>query len=126
VSNSLAVATAQLAIAGPLIETAVRAGANTIGDLVFGLADPHPPRAEAIRQATAVATAEAQTLAAAAGVELGEVLAIALDQPAVHPVRVQTARFEMAAGSEPPLVPGEVTVRVGVAMTYGIVPAARP
>jgi uncharacterized protein len=126
VSNSLTVTTARLKIAGPLIEAAVKAGANTVGDLIFNLADPQTARDEAVRQATTIARAEARTLAAAAGIALAEVLAITLDQAAVQPLHLQTARFEMAAGGEPPLAPGEVTVRAGVAMRYRIIPAAGP
>jgi uncharacterized protein YggE len=127
VSNSFAVVTPKLKLAGPLIEAAVKAGANTVGDLFFDLADPQAARAEAIRQATTVARTRARTLAAAAGVPLGTVLAIALDQAAIRPQQLQAVRLEtMAAGGEPPMAPGEVTVHAGVTMTYRLMPTAGP
>jgi uncharacterized protein len=125
VTNSFTVTTTRLELAGRLIEAAVQAGANSIGDLLFGLADPKTHRAEAIRQATSHARAEAQILAAAAMINLGDILFITVDQPAVHPQRLQAVRFEAMAG-EPPLAPGEVTIRAEVAISFRIAPMERP
>lgn len=124
-AGSFAVATTRLELAGPLIEAAARAGANSIGDLIFGLADPQAHRAEAIRLATGRARAEALVLAAAAGVSLEEIIALQLDQTAVNPQRFELARMEAVSG-EPPLAPGEVAVHAGVAITYRIDPIHRP
>jgi uncharacterized protein len=121
VTNSFTITTTRLELAGQLIEAAVQAGANSIGDLIFGLADPNAHRAEAIRQATGHALAEARILATAAAISLGDILHIAVDPPAVHPQRLQAVRFEAMTG-EPPLAPGEVAIRAGVAISFRILP----
>jgi uncharacterized protein len=126
VTNSFLVATRKLALAGPLIEAAAQAGANSIGDLVFELAEPAAYRAEAIHQATSLARHEAQILATAAGVSLEEIIVLHLDQAAVTPQRLSQARMEYAMAGEPPLVPGQVAVRAAVAVTYRIAPAPMP
>jgi uncharacterized protein len=119
VTNSFMVTTTKLELAGVLIEKGVQAGANAIGELVFGLADPATHRAEAIRQATSQARMEARSLASAASLTLEEILAISLDQAAITPQRLQAMRMEVMS-DQPPLAPGEVTVRAGVAITYRI------
>jgi uncharacterized protein len=121
VTNSFTVTTTKLELAGRLIETTVQAGANSIGDLIFGLTDPKAHRAEAIRQATNQARAEARILAAAAAINLGDIIFITVDQPVIHLQRLQADRFEATAG-QPPLAPGEVTIRAGVAISFRISP----
>jgi uncharacterized protein len=124
VTNSYTVTTGRLELAGQLIEAAVQAGANSIGDLIFGLSNPEAHRAEAIRQATGHALTEGRILAASAAISLGDILQITVDPPAVHSQRLQAVRFEAMTG-EPPLAPGEVPIRAAVAISFRIIPAGQ-
>jgi len=126
VVNSIVVRTKQLDLAGKLIETANKAGANTVDVVAFELADPRTHRAEAIRDATKNAVADARTLAEAAGLDLVRIIIINLDHtPASSPEMtfINTRSRAMAdSGAAPPLTPGDVTVRAGVTIVYEIAP----
>jgi uncharacterized protein YggE len=126
VTNSLRIRTGQLALAGRFIETANSAGANTIGSITFGLADPRAHRAEAIATATANAITDARGLAEAASLRLVRVLSINLDSAAAIPV---TQRFGESgvmraavtqAGAPTPISPGDVTVKASVTIVYEV------
>lgn len=121
VSNSFAVKTDKIELLGKVIEVASDAGANDIGQVVFGLADSRTHRQKAIQQATANAIADAKTLAAASGVSLREISDITLDQAAQPPVRPQARGMMMAmeASAAPPIVsPDDLTVRASVSIRY--------
>lgn len=122
VENSILVATERLELAGKLIDVAVRAGANSVQSIAFGLADDRAYRAEAIREATAHARADARAVAEASGVRLGRLLSARLDDAAVPPVpvRMQAEALSMAHAAAPPIEPGEVSVRARVTLTYEI------
>ncbi len=119
VTNSLQITTRKLALLGPLIEAAVKAGANRVEGLVFDLADPAAYRARVIGMATETARREAAALADAAGIRLGPVLSLQLD-PAESPPRPMMMR--LAESAPPQITPGEVSVRAGVTVVYRIEP----
>jgi uncharacterized protein len=124
VVNSVRVKTQQLALAGRIIMTAQEAGANSIDSIHFGLANPRIHRAEAIAEATKNAISDAQALADAAGLRLVRVISINLDD--AMPIRPVMMERSMAMGmpdmSEPPITPGDVTVRATVNLMYEIAP----
>ena len=126
IEHQLLVHTKKLALAGRILSTASDAGANRLGDLRFSLADPTPQRAEAIRQATRNAIADAQNIARAAGVTIGGTLAITLD--AAVPYEPQpdmrmraTAMMAAAPESAPvPVEPGTIDTRAAVLLRVAI------
>jgi uncharacterized protein len=119
VSNSLHLTTGKLNLVGALIEAGIKAGANSVNGLSYGLADMGPGRAKAIAQAIANARSEADAAARAASVKLGGILSMQLEPPvAVAPVRMVRMAAESAA---PPLTPGEVTVPASVTMVFTLV-----
>jgi len=125
VSSSFNVKTQKLKLLGALIEAASTAGANAIGEIGFGLADPRKYRAEAIAEATANALADAAALAKAAGIELDGILNINLDSVSGSPVPLAYANAPMArmaaAEAAPPIVaPEDLEVRTGVGVVYRI------
>ena len=121
VSNSLQVTTGRLPLVGPLIEAGVKAGANSIDDLSYGLADPATGRAAALAAATDNARKEAGATARAAGVQLGNILSLEVEPVSIDaPVRMM--RMAVAEAAAPPLTPGEVTVRAGVTIVFAIRP----
>jgi uncharacterized protein YggE len=121
VENSVQVETKKIELAGELIDVAVRAGANSVSSISFGLSDDRAYRAEAIREATAHARADALAMAEAAGVRLGRLLSARLDDAAAPPVpiRMRTESFAVAA-SAPPIEPGDVSIHARVTLSYEI------
>ena len=120
--NSITVETAKLELVGPLIDTAIAAGANRVNSLDFSLRDDTRARNEAIAQAAKDAQAQADALASSIGVKLGPIISATTEAEA-RPVPVMAmARFNAMANTEPPtpVNPGDITVPATVSLTYGI------
>ncbi len=121
VSNSIAIKTGQLTLAGKLIDTANKAGANSIENIHFTLHDPRSYWDEAIRTATANAINDAKTLASAGGVKLVRLHSISLEHANVITPRGNNVYFAKASSeSAPPIEAGDVEITAGVALTYEI------
>jgi uncharacterized protein len=111
---------------GPIIDAAVQAGANNIGSIIFGLADPEKANQIARQEAMRNAQGKADALAQAGGAKLGMVLAVS-DQtftPAaprdVPYAPIGTATAASAAAPPTQIQPGETTVTVTVNVTYAL------
>jgi len=126
VSSSMQITTTRIELAGTLIANAVDAGANDIGQLVFGLADPRTSRGEAIDAATQNAIEDAKRLAAAAGVELHSIQSLNLDGAAATPrfekygAVVAGRSMAMDSAPIPPVMSGDVTVQANVTLVWNI------
>jgi uncharacterized protein len=121
VINTVQVQTGKLDLAGKIIQQANEAGANTVDNIQFTLADPRKHRSEAISAATDYAQADARALASAAGVELARILSLTLDEdPPIRPVMYERAMMMDAEPGAPPIKPGDVTVRASVNVVYEI------
>lgn len=123
VSNELLIKTDQVELAGKLLAAAQRAGADQVGGLTFTLAEPEDHREEAITIATQRAMRKAQTLAAAAGVELGPIQSLTLDQASAPGPFPRMEMMSVKAGAAADIVPvnaGNVEVRAGVTAVYRI------
>lgn len=124
VDNSVYVTVRNLDNLGDLLDAAVSAGANSINSIQFDVAD----KSEALKQARDAALenarTQAQELAAAAGVNLGEIQSIGFYDTSAAPY-IDTfggrdgggAAMESAAV---PIQPGQLTLTVTVSMTYEI------
>ncbi len=127
VTNSLAIRTKQMHLAGEIIEAANNAGANSIDWITFDLANRRTHRAEAIVAATGNARSDAAILARSAEVRLVRIISINLDDsspPAPGP-RMLRAESMVAAGvaaTAPPIQPGDVPVQASVTIVYEIAP----
>jgi uncharacterized protein YggE len=73
-NNTLRATTTDLSILGKLIDAANGAGANTVGNLGFGLQDSDPSVQLALTAATKQATAHANAIAAGLGGKAGAVI----------------------------------------------------
>ncbi len=120
VRNTILARTTDLALAGDLIETGVDAGADSVSNLSFGLADPQAHRAEAIAMATANARADAEALAAAAGLKLAGILEITLDPQQGYQPRFAAREMGVMADAAPPIRPGEVSLSARVRIVYSL------
>jgi uncharacterized protein YggE len=119
VSNTVTVTIRDLSQAGQLLDQVVQAGANQIGGISFSVADPQALLAQARAEAVRDARAQAEQLAQAAGVALGEVLAITENvgsQPPMPPL----GRTIETAGGATPIEPGEQQFTAVVQVTFAL------
>ncbi|SHJ05138.1 hypothetical protein SAMN02745165_01416 [Malonomonas rubra DSM 5091] len=123
VDNELLVTTGQVELAGKLLGLAQQAGANQIGGLQFGLADPTAAQQEAIRIATQKAMRKAQAMAEAAGVKLATVQSMRLNGGggSMQP-RLMLAEARSASADTVPVASGKVEIAATVSLTYRIEP----
>ncbi len=126
VRNQLQVETAQISKVGDLIQAAAEVGANSIGQLNFGLSDPDKYRNQAISRATRKARGYAAAAAEAADINLLSVQTIQVDGAAIAPPQYQHRKMEMmmssadAAGSTL-VTAGDIEVRASVSISYRLV-----
>lgn len=117
-SNTVIVRVRDLASLGGLLDAVTQEGANQLGGLSFGLAEPRALEAEARARAVADAIARAETLAEAAGVPLGRVQQITEQTGRGGPVMMEMASSMRDGGV--PVSPGEITLSATVSMTFAI------
>jgi uncharacterized protein YggE len=116
VTNLAQVAVRKLPDAGPILDAAVAAGANAVRGIRFMLADPASAQSRARAAAVADALARARELAAAAGLKLGQVLAIR-DTGGAPPIPVRGMALRAEAT---PIEPGQLEVIVSVELQQAI------
>jgi uncharacterized protein YggE len=120
VQNSIRVKTKKLDAVGKLIDAAMRAGANNVNRMLFTLQDEESVRLEALRKAARQAKAKAEGIAAALGLKVVRIAAVAEGdrsaQPLYRPVPLARAGA-MAASAPTPVEPGTVEVRASVTLT---------
>jgi uncharacterized protein YggE len=104
---------------GSLVDAAVGAGANVVGQIQFRLADPTRAEAEARRLAVQDAAEMARQTAAAAGVRLGRLLATT-EAPTHQPFAAGRVAMTSMAGA--PVEAGQLEVVVNVTTRYAIEP----
>jgi uncharacterized protein YggE len=99
------------------------AGANAIDSVQFGRDELGPVRDEALALAVKAARARAAVVAKAAGVTLGDVLTIEVQQ-AGHPVplgaNAMAVRGFAGAEADAPVAPGELEVTAAVELVFSI------
>ncbi|MGH7778455.1 MAG: SIMPL domain-containing protein [Candidatus Binataceae bacterium] len=119
--NSIHVETGALDLAGPLIDSAIAAGANRVNYLNFTVKNNVKARSQAIAAAAHDAQAQAQALAAALGVKLVRVIR-ASTEAEIRPMPMMRAMSAGMAGSAvaTPVESGQVTVPANVTLTYEI------
>lgn len=121
VSNDLWVTTTRVDLAGDLLGTGHRSGANHVGNLQFSIADTDSYQQQAMALATEKAVRQAQILADAAGATLGEVVSLSLDpggnfysQPMMAEARM------MSTADAVPVTPGKVEVKAVVTLVFAL------
>lgn len=122
-SNTVSVRVDQLERVGPVIDSAMKAGANQLEGIAFGLKDDGPARQDALTRAAEEARAKARVLARATGVELSGIEQVSeggshvMAEPRRREFYAQGAR---AAAMPTPVQPGELTVSATVTIHYRI------
>jgi uncharacterized protein YggE len=117
VSNQVTARVRALDRLGAMLDALVRAGANSIDGLRFEIAEPKTVLGEARDAAVADALAKARRYAGAAGVELGEILALE-EGGSYAPPRPMMRAEAMAAAV--PIEPGETELYASVTITFAL------
>ncbi|HEY4364115.1 MAG TPA: SIMPL domain-containing protein [Bryobacteraceae bacterium] len=112
-SSTLEVTLTNLSLAGTVIDTAIGAGATSVGDVQFSLQNSDPAHNQALAAATVQAMAHASAMATALGRAVGMVLS-------VQEVTATPALIGVLTGSSPvtstTIVPGLLQVQVSVTL----------
>lgn len=116
--NNVQITVRKLDDLGRVVDAVTEAGANRIQGMSFGLSDPKPWQDTALEQAVADARRQAELVARAAGVQIKGVRNISVHGGGIPIVRGAMALAAEGYGGGPPVMPGEMTIQVGVSMTF--------
>jgi uncharacterized protein YggE len=121
VENTVTVIARDLAKLGQLLDQAVSAGANSIWGVSFDVDDKSDAQNQARDLAVQNAIEQAKALAAAAGVQLGDIVAINYAPTGYY----YSPMYAMggggaAADASTSIVPGQITVGADVSITFAI------
>jgi len=118
-SNMVTVTIRDLTKVAEVLDTAVKAGANNVWGITFGLDDTDALEAQAREAAVKDALARAQTLAQLNGVEVGEVVSISeIVGSTPGPMYDMAVRAQGGGGT--PVEPGEVAFSTQIQIVYSI------
>jgi len=115
-TNTLQVTTGNLNLAGPLIDAANQAGANSISGPSYGLQNSEPYTEQALTAAAKQALAYAAAIAAGLGAKTGAVMA-AQQSSTIMP----SVALAAGASAGTPILNGTVSVSANVTVTVALV-----
>jgi uncharacterized protein YggE len=121
--NSVEVRVDDLSRAGDVLDVAVGSGATNVSGVRFDLKDRTAAEREALRNAVADARRRADSAAAGAGMSVDRVVRIEEHRamtPEPRPMMMTRQSMVADAAGAPPIVPGEIEVRVSVTLTSSI------
>ena len=117
VTNSVRLTVHDIGKLGEILDKVVSLGANDVGSIAFGVAEPEALKDEARKLAISNAIANAKLYAEAAGVKLGKVLTINEDQGAIV-ARYASPAPAMEMAKAVPIEAGTATVEVRVHVSF--------
>ena len=123
VDNTVSVTVRKLDNLGDLLDSAVTSGANNINSIQFDIADKTAALKEARGEAIKNAKSQAQELADAAGVTLGQIQSISFSDTLPVPYTNTFGKGGGGAVAESaavPIQPGQLSLTVTVNITYDI------
>jgi hypothetical protein len=118
--NQLAATVHNLDRVGAIIDRGVAAGANITSGITFRLSNANEAADRALSEAVADARRKAETLAAAAGAELGEVVSIS-EMSSSYPPPVFYAEAAAADVATTPVLPPTLESQVSVSVVWSLV-----
>ena len=118
VDNTVYVTIRDIKKLGDLLDTVVSAGANTVNSIQFDVADKEAALKQARADAVKNAAKQAQELADAAGVKLGDIQSIGFYDSQPYPVFDGKGGGSAVAEAAVPVQPGQLTFTVTVNVTY--------
>jgi uncharacterized protein YggE len=122
-SNQIQVTIHDLSAVGSVIDAAVQAGADSVGNISFQLANPNQVRTDALKEAVRGARAKADALAEAAGTNVVRVVTIdeqTYREPVYHYAFDQAALAVPAAAPTPVVPPDTLQASVTVSVVWEI------
>jgi uncharacterized protein len=118
-ANVVEVTVRDLARLGDVVDGTLQAGATSLDQLSFRVADPEPAEREARLRAMAVARSRAEVLAEAAGLAIVGVSDIVEGgAPPVPLPRMKAERMMLAADAATPVEAGSLEISVNVTVSY--------
>jgi len=122
VDNTVYVTVRKLDQLGDLLDTAVQAGANTVNNVQFDVAEKDEALKQARAEAVKDAESQAQALAQAAGLSLGEIQSISFSDVQPYPIfdGKGGGGAVAAEAAAVPIQPGQLTFTVYVNVSYGL------
>jgi hypothetical protein len=121
-SSVIEVTTHDPIAAGKVIDTAARSGATIIGGLEFDSLSDQDARAQALKQATAIARANADAIAAGLGLHFVRVISAETVPPPSPATTQRGPAIKRKTEVPTPIEPGLVDFRVRVAITIEAAP----
>src|SRR5262252_9871186 len=121
-TNTVSVRLDNLSLVGPIIDAGLKAGANQLEGVQFGLRNDLPSRQQALKQAVDEARSKAMTMADALRVNLAEVVEAAEGGVSIIADRVEPLTARAAVAGETPVSPGQIQVNATVTIRYRIAP----
>lgn len=124
-SNTIVVDLSDLTKIGQVVDASVKAGANQLQGIEFSLRDDQEARSRALEQAVNEARRKAETLARAAGMQLGQLVELNEGGVSVIPPQPMYAmgRMAMAEAAPTPVQPGQLDIHASVNLVYHLRPA---
>ncbi|WP_164730377.1 SIMPL domain-containing protein [Pelagibacterium montanilacus] len=121
VTNAVTIIVRELDDLGVILDRAVSSGANAIRGIAFEVEDTAALLDQARRRAVAEAQAKAETYAEAAGIALGDIVAIS-ESPESQPPQpmMAMARAEVASDMAVPVEAGEMSYSITATITWEI------
>jgi len=121
VDNTVYVTVRDLTKLGAILDASVKAGANNVYNIQFDLADKTKALSDARAAAVKAARTQADELATAAGVTLGDIQTINYNENTPGPVFYgKAAGMAFADEAAPPISAGTLDISVSVTITYEI------
>ena len=116
VQNTVSVVVREINSLGEILAAVVDQGANTINGVSFDIEDPSAAIAEAQQKAIDDAASQAQAIASAAGVTLGDITYLTVSDG--YTSTLDSVAIERAAGGSVPISTGTLTIQVTANITY--------
>lgn len=120
VNNQVNIRIRDLSKTGKLLEDALKAGANTVNGITFGVDDITALQSEARVKAIANAKAKAEELAAALGLRVGKVRQVSEYSSSSTPNIEYRMADGKGGGGETPIASGSFTVSLDVQIVFDI------
>ena len=121
VTNQINVRLDDLTLTGKLLEDALAAGANNVGNITFGVSDPTELQKQARATAVQNARAKAEELAAGLGVRVGKVRQVSEYVSGPVPIATYAKDMGMGGGGEVPIATGSYNITVEVQVIFDII-----
>ncbi len=121
VSNQVQFKIRDIAKVSDVLDHAIAAGATDLRGISFTVSDMSKAKDAARAEAVSDARRRAETYAKAAGAQIGQVIAIT-ESGQSPPRPMAFAASERMAAAAPPIAVGETTLRVGVSVSFELVP----